>query len=211
VSERVGAAGWLVLTALVLSACQAAPVIPAVGTYELRSLRDDPVVLAGRCVTAIYDHDVRHGTSILLSDLPVESLLTGDFVRGQVLHIELLWVPKPGTTPIDDTATNASFRHIVFADGEVGLYGGSGFIMPADEIGDAKLSVELRRGSMTLLEATDGFNDLLSPAGLDGGFTATFEPERTRRLYYNISQQVTDAFGYSRFVSTDPTRRLGPV
>ncbi len=124
--------------------------------------------------------------------------------EGQVLHIELLWEPKPGATPMDSSATNASIRHIVIAGGEVGVYGGAGFASPRGKPGKPRLTISLRDASLTLLEASAGFTDLLSPARLTGRFTAVHDPRKSRELHYAVSQIVTNALGRSRFVGGGP-------
>ena len=60
--------------------------------------------------------------------------------------------------------------------------------------------VSLRDASLTLLDSSDGFRDLLGPTQLTGTFTAVHDPRRCRQLHYAISQLVTDALGRSRFV-----------
>ncbi len=59
----------------------------------------------------------------------------------------------------------------------------------------------LRDASLTLLDSTEGFRDVLGPTKLTGTFTAVHDPRRCRQLHYAISQIVTNALGRSRFVS----------
>ncbi|MFZ9914966.1 MAG: hypothetical protein ACO3IB_06455, partial [Phycisphaerales bacterium] len=36
------------------------------------------------------------------------------------VHVQLVWLPKPGMTPLDATAVNAAVRVIVASGGELG-------------------------------------------------------------------------------------------
>ncbi len=185
---------------VVITGCAA----PPGGSVQARSLGDRPVVLHSRFVAAFYTHDPTAETSFFLSDVPLEALRAGEVTEGQVLHVELLWEPKPGATPMDSSATNASIRHIVIAGGEVGVYGGAGFASPRGKPGKPRLTISLRDASLTLLEASAGFTDLLSPARLTGRFTAVLDPRKSRELHYAVSQIVTNALGRSRFVGGGP-------
>jgi hypothetical protein len=166
----------------------------------VRSLSEEPAVLRGVFQTSLYSHDDNRGSSFLLADLPLETLLEGQFTQGQLLHVELLWVPKAGATPMDPAATNASSRLVVFAGDEVGIYGGAGFALPRGRMGDDRVTLTIRNASLGLQEATSGFVDLLGTSELTGRFTAEHHPARVRRLYLTMSQRVTDALGESLFV-----------
>ena len=174
------------------------------GSLQIRSLSEEPVTLSFHAVEACYSHDPAGGTSFWLTDVPVEKLTSGKVAYGQVIHVELLWEPKPGKTPIDRTATNASIRWVVVSEGEVGVYGGAGFIMPHGSPGDDSLKLSIHEASLTLQESTEGFRDLLTPAELTGDFTVTLDPRRARKLWLTVSQFVTDALGRSRFVRLPP-------
>jgi hypothetical protein len=170
------------------------------GPIRVTSITDDPVTLTGDFDTVYYRHEENGGTTFIVSDIPLDKLRRGRFDEGQVLHLELLWVPKPGSTPIDRTATNVSIRHVVFVDGEVGIYGGAGFAMPRGSLGARRVSLSVHEASMSLIEATGGFVDSLGPANLAGAITARHDARLTRQLHFNVSQRVTDAIGETRFV-----------
>ncbi|MCH8153337.1 MAG: hypothetical protein IH830_13305 [Planctomycetes bacterium] len=180
------------------------------GVLRAESLGRESVVLIGRYVTAFYaQNDSAETTSFFLSDLPLEQLLSGRVDQGLVVHLDLLWIPEAGATPMDSSATNATIRYIVIASGEVGIYGGAGFAVPHGEPGQNTLTVSLRDASLTLLESTDGFVDLLSPARLTGDFTAVLDSRRARQIHYAVSQLVTDALGRSRLVRSRQHRVSG--
>ncbi|MHC4421323.1 MAG: hypothetical protein ACYS1E_12105 [Planctomycetota bacterium] len=176
------------------------------GSLLAESLGTDPVVLPRDYVSAFYAVHDDTVTSFFLADVPLDELLSGKMTRGNVVHLDLLWVPKAGNTPMDSSATNVSIRFVVFADGEVGVYGGAGFALPDGPAGASTMTLELRDASLTLLDSTDGFIDLLSPARLTGTVTARLSEKRVRQLRYAVSQLVTDALGRSSFVRGEPVR-----
>jgi hypothetical protein len=116
----------------------------------------------------------------------------------------LLWVPKAGDTPMDPSATNASIRHIIISNGQVGIYGGAGFALPSENPANRDtVTFTLRDASLALQEATPGFVDLLTPSQMTGTFSVTRDDKRARQLYFAASQLVTNAFGRTRFVMND--------
>jgi hypothetical protein len=164
-------------------------------------MRADGALLPGDYSLAYFSHDDIAGTSIVLSDQPIDRILKGDVTNGQMLHFELLWRPKPGSTPMDSAATNVSIRHIVISGGHVGIYAGAGFAFPSDNPAKHnEVTFTLRDASMQLQECTAGFVDLLSPAQLTGTFTARRDDKLARQLYFGVSQLVTNALGRTRYV-----------
>lgn len=176
------------------------------GSLRAESLGRDPVILDGQYQIAFYAVHDSTETSFFLANMPLEELLSGRITQGIVVHIDLLWNPKAGATPMDSSATNASVRYIVIADGELGVYGGAGFASVRGRTGAEALTLLLRDASLTLLESTDGFVDLLSPARLTGELTASLDERRAQQIRFAISQLVTDALGYTRLVTPIPLR-----
>jgi hypothetical protein len=169
-----------------------------------QSLRTDAVVLPANYRVAVFTNDRIAGTSILLSDVPIEQLVSGAVRNAQIMHIELLWLPKAGETPMDPAATNTSIRHIVVSNGQVGIYGGAGFARPSENPAERdSVSFTLRDASLALQESTEGFVDLLSPSKLTGTFSARRDDKRARELYFAVSQLVTNALGRTRYVMDD--------
>lgn len=195
------AAAVALIVALSISGCTGGG---ATGSLRANSLTNNPVQLPGSFVAAYYSHDAVNGTSFMLSSVPPDELMKGDIKNGQILHIDLLWVPLAGETPMDPTATNASIRYIIVSNGEVGIYGGAGFALPAGAVTDDSLRMSLEDASLQLLEKTSGFRDLLGPAQLTGSFNALRDDTKTRQLNYATSQLVTNALGRTRFVMSAP-------
>ena len=174
-----------------------------VGKLRAESLGSDPVVLHAQYIDVVYSHDPHGSTSFFLSDVPVDDLLSGAITEGQIVHIDLLWRPKAGATPMDASATNACIRYVIIANGEVGIYGGAGFAQPRGAPGDDTLKLTLRDATIRLLESTDGFTDPLSPARLTGNITAKLDPKLSRKMHRAVTQLVTNALGRRRFVNAD--------
>ncbi len=173
----------------------------ASGTLRVESLGDDRVYLDGVYETAVYADLNSTEISFFVTDIPMDDLLAGNITTGMVVHVNLLWEPAAGKTPMDSSATNVTVRYIVFADGEMGIYGGAGFAMPKGELGKGPMSLSLRDTSITLLDKTDGFVDLLSPARLTGKINAGLDERRSRQMAYAVNQLVTNALGYTRLVA----------
>lgn len=142
-------------------------------------------------------------TSIYLSDVPLESLLDPQTTVVQIAHIELLWRPVPGMTPVEFDSINTSIRHVILVDGEVGIYGGAGFAWFKGKPDAKKLRIVTQGATIALLQATEGFEDLLSPAEYEGEVVAVNDPALAMRIRQAVAQRVTDAFGVPRFVRRD--------
>ena len=153
------------------------------------------MALEGEYITAFYADGDSVETSFILSDVGLDQLLSGKFNRGHVVRVDLLWMPKPGATPMDSSATNASIRYVIVADGELGIYAGAGFALPKGDASGRSIAVRLRDASMELVDSTDGFVDLLSPASLTGTFTATHNDPRTRQLFAALRRLENNALG----------------
>ncbi len=141
--------------------------------------------------------------SFVLSDVTTAELAEGGDVFGQLLHVELLWEPKAGKTAIDPAATNLSLRLLVFSGREMGLYGGGGFGWPTGTAGDAEFGVDIVGSNLSLLHATSGFVDLLSPSQLTGRLRTAHDEAATRLLRRAASQYTSNAFKRVQWVGLD--------
>lgn len=194
---RVVSMGSMLLIAIALVGCSAGQIH---GDLRATSLGPERAVLTPAFRTAIYGVDRESVASFYLSDLPVEKLLKGDFDRGQIIHIEMLWLPRAGATPMDESAANVSVRKVVIVDGQVGVYGGTGFALPSGKPGAERLSVSVYDATLDLIDASNAFNDALSPALLEGSFTAERNDAIAERIRYAASQKVTNMLGRVRYV-----------
>lgn len=139
--------------------------------------------------------------SFYSSDIPADQLAAGGKLSGQVVNIQLLWDPKPGLTPLEPTTTNISIRLVVFAEGEVGVYGGGGFAWPRGKPEDGSMGLLLTGSNLSLVARTKGFVDLLSPAEMLGTVTAQMDDAQSRTLRRAASQAVTNALGQVKWVA----------
>lgn len=173
------------------------------GKVELVALGAKPLLLGRELVAAAYVRKESED-SYWFSDVPFEALLAHE--RGEPLqnalfvHAQLLWTPKPGLTPLDSTATNLALRVVVVSGGELGIYGGAGFARPDGDPTVGPMSIEVEGATLTLLEKTAGFHDLLSPAGFEATLRAPLAPEEANRWRRGVSQFATNALGKSMWV-----------
>ena len=197
-SGRTAVAGLLALALVTMTGCAFARGGGG-GALTVRSQGDEPVRLERRFETAAFIVDDAE-TSIYLTDIPLDELRRGDAVDGVVIHIAVLWRPKPGRTPLTDAAINASVRYVVLSGGEVGVYGGGGFVRPQGRLADDRFAGGIRDGTLRLFEHSAGFNDVLGVAVLEGGFNAERDDRVARAIGLATSQIVTNRLERSLFV-----------
>jgi len=167
---------------------------------EIRRAGGEAVHLRMHVRTLVCTKDPYVDTSLWMTDLSSEELERGEFTSGQILHIEMLFPPRPGETPIDPDATNLSIRYIVISDGQVGLYEGGGFGYPLGGVEDGSMSLRVEPSGVVLTRATDGFVDLLSPAQLQAVFSGPCDDVLGGRIADSVDQFVTNAFGQTLYV-----------
>jgi len=138
--------------------------------------------------------------SIWLTDLTLDELATGAVTDGQVLHIELMFRPRPGYTPLDSTATNISIRYVIMSRGEVGVYEGGGYGYPIGSIADGSMSLRIEGASLTLGDHTNGFIDLLTPAVLSGTFNGPRDDATAATIRNGADETVSLALARRTYV-----------
>lgn len=150
-------------------------------------------------------------TTVVFSDIPYEDLARGTARNGRFLHIEVLWRPRPGRTPIEASSTNLTLRFVVVSEGEVGVYAGGGFgWIDGGTDADEELGIEITGSSLSLIDKTPGFVDLLSPAEMTGALGARKNAENARATRRAASQFVTNRLGRVQWVSREsPARTAG--
>lgn len=202
VRRRCGApiTAALLTAGLTLTGCSGKSVS---GTLRVESYGSDAVTLPGRFNTAVYRQSEENVASFFLLDAPTKEMLEGRIDRGQFVHIELLWLPRAGKTPLDSAATNCSVRHVIFVGEEFGIYAGAGFAKPSGRIGSNRMSIDVPEATLTLVESSPGWVDRLGPSSLTGRFTATLDDRLARRISFAASQVVTNRLGRPRYVMSD--------
>lgn len=120
-----------------------------------------------------------------LSDDTLARIASGEpvpEVSGTLVHIHLFLNPKPGRTPIEPTAANASARIVVLARGNVGVYDGAGFLLAGKSLEKNRASGTLRNAHTRLSRATPGFQDLLGQSTLELRFGARENLEQAETI-----------------------------
>lgn len=197
----------LLAAALPLSGCAnwvAATFAPDGAALEVSSIGAAPARMEALLPHASYEVRLWE-ESFCASDVPLDALLAGGVRDGQFLHVQLLWFPKAGRTPVHADALNVVLRYIVVSDGKVGLYGGGGFAWPRGAPGTQPMTLVVRSSTLALLAKSEGFVDPLTPASIEGTLVARPDEETTRRYRRGMSQIVTDATGESRWVDAEGT------
>ena len=166
------------------------------GRLALRSELRSGNVLTGDFTTAVYAFDDRNNVDVVLIEGTAEQ-------PTQAVHIRMHWEPRAGRTPIDENATNATVRYIVFTGDGAGVYSGSGFLFPESNIGGGSFRGELRETAMRLADASENFSDRLGLAHATGGFRAKLDEAAASRLLRQIQLQLKEKLGYPRFVMAD--------
>ncbi len=179
------------------------------GLVTLTSRTATPVQLTTSFAHGAYTVDPAK-TSLILSTVSLDRLADRDFDQAEVVHVEFLWQPRAGRTPVSSDATNLSIRYVVLVDDQVGLYGGGGFGWPRGTAGDPGFGVTISGSNLALLDSTDGFRDLLTPARLAGQLEARLDETTAIRLRDVISQIVTDGLGRTRWVDATAPDDLHP-
>lgn len=147
-------------------------------------------------------------TTVVFSDIPYEDLARGTARNGRFLHVEVLWRPRPGRTPIEASSTNLTLRFVVVSEGEVGVYAGGGFgWIDGGTDADEELGIEITGSSLSLIDKTPGFVDLLSPAEMTGTLGARKNAENARATRRAASQFVTNRLGRVQWVSRESPAR----
>lgn len=161
------------------------------GDSSVRVRSESAAVMdAPRLPLAVYSSPDQASADIYLTDLAAADLDPGvDFskVSGRIVAMRLFVVPLAGATPTDSSACSVSVRHIVLANGAIGVYSGGGFLNPS-RAGATDIAGTIRGATVRLTHQTAGFNDRLGPATLDAEFRAARDEALARRLKVVVDQ-----------------------
>jgi hypothetical protein len=182
--------------------------IPSGGEVDVQALGAAPLELRQEFAEGVFTR-LPSEESYWFSDIALEGSLdrfVAEFAEAGAerpsaafLHAQLVWTPEPGKTPLDADATNLVLRLVIVSKGEVGIYGGAAFATPSGGDGEPR-SLAIEGGTLTLLEKTAGFHDLLSPARLSGTLTARLDDGAASRWRRALSQFATNALGRPTWV-----------
>lgn len=138
----------------------------------------------------VYRFADRNTADVYMTDLARELLdaeadLSG--VSGQFTHIHLFVSPEAGKTPIADEASSATIRHVVIADGEVGVYGGGGFLFPRRRPGREVFRGSIEGATLRLVAKSPGFYDALGAVTMDATVRAPLDEPMADALAQRLS------------------------
>lgn len=172
------------------------------GGSSLR-IESDEAVIQPAIATAIYRAVDSNTADIFLSDFPPDVLaerlsMGASGPPGTFTHIHLFVEPKAGQTPIDFTATSATARYIVFTGSSFGIYGGGGFLLPSDDVGDSTFSGRIEEGTLKLIHAEPGFADRLGLCQISGRVTVKRDDAEAERLSVLLSQLLGNSMRAQR-------------
>ena len=199
-------AHWLVLImcALSFSACSSAkwpslPVVASAGaTIKVESLVATDKSSTFEFERAIYSVDDNEDLTILMIKGTPEN-------PQAVLTARMFWTPIPAQTPIDETATNATFHLAQFTTNEEGqktcaVYAGAGFLFLYNNAGSNKLSAGIWEANLRLADASESYAQPLDQSILKGKIIARKNPIELTQALNTINQKTTEALGYPRFL-----------
>lgn len=111
-----------------------------------------------------------------LSDAQLTAFFTSDqdwsTISGTLVQVHLFLDPKPGKTPIENTAASASIRYAIISNGVIGIYDGAGFMLPGNKPGKDSIGGTIRSAPMRLTRCSPNFIDLFGPAMINIEFGA---------------------------------------
>lgn len=105
-----------------------------------------------------------------------------------LLHLHLVWTPKPGFTPTSPSGIDATIRYCIRGSAGHTLYVGTGFVFVEEQsLGDG-ISVSLERSELRRIENTGGPAQDLGPLRLLGKLTARRAPNETISVQREIDR-----------------------
>lgn len=134
---------------------------------------------------------------VILTDLSEEELELGSDIGplgGRITQLTMFLQPSPGDTPIAPTAVNTTVRHVVVTRGQVGVYGGGGFLLPRDRPGAEVFRGRMSEAPMRLLSRSAGFADRLGPSVLEASFSARRDDAFVARASLRLEELVSRAW-----------------
>ena len=190
-TRRIATAGFLVVATGTLTGCS---MLGGAGIGGGRASAGVTSIEQGARLmptwrTAIYATSDVNTADVILSDLEPDALMRAisdeselRTVDGSVLRVRMFITPRAGRTPIDFTASNTSATLVVMSGGEIGVYGGGGFMLPSGKPGNRYFSGRLRDATLKPAGATPGFDDLLGASDLFGRISAQRDDASASRV-----------------------------
>lgn len=99
----------------------------------------------------------------------------------QYLYIHMFWQPKPGKTPAEQSATDATFRYVVTTNTGATTYAGTGFVFPQQRAG-GHLEIAIESARLHLESQRGEVGDVLGDSRLTGTLIARRDPPAAANL-----------------------------
>jgi hypothetical protein len=151
---------------------------------EVRSV-ETPAVDRPILPTCAYWASDNNTADIFLTDLDPAELDRGtdlSKVSGRITQIHVFIAPLAGSTPIASSACSTTVRHIVLAEGAIGVYSGGGFFLPKERLGATELAGSISGVTLRLSGRTPTFADRLGPCELRGKIVAPRDEALAKRI-----------------------------
>ena len=174
----------LLLLFIFLASCSGDSFLAQRSSIEVHSMGLDRVTLYADYTTIVCTNGFANEGDIWMTDIPMDQIVDGTFTTGQIVHLQVLWTPVAGKTPLASTSTNLAIEHYIIANGEVGVYGGGGYCWSRGNPAQG-MRLHIEEATIAIQEQSDGFSDLLTPATMTGHISA--EPNNT------VAQRIASA------------------
>lgn len=161
----------------------------------IKSRSEPGMALVAGFETSVYRMDDPNNLTVVLLDGPPDQPV-------QAVTIRLFWRPRAGRTPIDPTATNATIHYTIFTGKgyeEVGVYSGAGFVYPLSNPDEGVFVGDVWESTLRLSDRSEGFEDLLGGALLEGRLVAVRDAPAVSRALQRLSVLVTRGVGYPQW------------
>jgi len=165
------------------------------GSLTVRSFNDTDDATRGSFQTGIYTTADQNSATMILFDGPAEN-------PKAAVTIRMFWNPHAGRTPIDATATNATVQYVIFdeAGKEIAIYSGAGYFYPNNTVGSDSFTGSLWQSSLRIADKSEGFEDKIGQARIDGKFTVTRDDLAVNPALHQLNVQIKERLGRTRMV-----------
>ena len=133
------------------------------------------------------------GADLLITDLTREELdpaVALDSIEGNITHVHMFLYPRAGMTPIENTASTTTIRHVVLARGAIGIYGGGGFLAPKGRPDGRHFGGKIREAPVVLTGATPGFADPLGASSMSVDIRAPLDEALSRLILIRLGEAM---------------------
>ncbi|MBC8309874.1 MAG: hypothetical protein ISR75_06625 [Phycisphaerales bacterium] len=165
-----------------LAGCSSAGFLSSGGsTVEVHSMGLDRVILEANCATIVCTEGFANEGDVWMTDIPIDQLKSGEFTDGQIIHLQVLWTPAAGKTPLSSTSTNLAIQYTIISNGNIGVYGGGGFCWKSGTP-ETGMVLNIEDATLAIQYESDGFSDLLTPATMSGRVQSISDQDTARQI-----------------------------